>query len=165
VDDAQTVAKELGIFTAQDILNLEVGQAIARVGGSSAAFNLVTYTEPPAPIDNPSRRIIASTRQRYAKPRLEVEQELAHVAEAAERLQDVAHSAECKRLRKACVPVSVIRLSEGSRVSAGQHKRQQAKQFELPAHATSASLAARNRKRHRELIWLSQSCQSFVLVQ
>jgi len=94
VEDAQTVAKELGVFTAQDILNLEVGQAIARVGGSGAAFNLATYREPPAPFDDPSRRIIALARQRYAKPRLEVERELTLAANAAERLPVAAHSAD-----------------------------------------------------------------------
>ena len=94
VEDAQTVAKELSIFTAQDILNLEVGQAIARVGGSGAAFNLATYKEPPAPFDNPSRRIIDLARQRYAMPRLEVERELAQVATAAERLHGAAHGAD-----------------------------------------------------------------------
>jgi hypothetical protein len=94
IEDAQTVAKELGVFTAQDILNLEVGQAIARVGGSGAAFNLETFREPPAPFDNPSRRIVALARQRYAKPRLEVERELAHIAQAAERLHGDARGAD-----------------------------------------------------------------------
>jgi hypothetical protein len=94
VEDAHTVAKELGVFTAQDILNLEVGQAIARIGGSSAAFNLKTYREPPAPLDNPSRRIIALARQRYARPRSEVEREVAHVAKATQRLQIQTHLAD-----------------------------------------------------------------------
>src|SRR5262249_16699132 len=88
IDDAQTLAKELGVFTAQDILNLEVGQAIARVGGSAAAFNLQTYKEPASPFDNPSRRIIAQARERYAKPRVEVERDLATVAKAAEQLPE-----------------------------------------------------------------------------
>jgi hypothetical protein len=94
VDDAQTVAKELGVFTAQDILNLEVGHAIARVGGADAAFNLQTYKEPPAPFDNPSRRIIAFARQRYAKPRLEVERVLMQVTQFAERLPAHVHLAD-----------------------------------------------------------------------
>jgi hypothetical protein len=94
VEDAHTVAKELGVFTAQDILNLEVGQAIARVGGSGAAFNLATYKEPPAPFENPSRRIIALSRQRYARPRLEVERELAQVAKTARRSPAAAHRAD-----------------------------------------------------------------------
>jgi hypothetical protein len=94
VEDAHTVAKELGIFTAQDLLNLELGQAIARVGGSSAAFNLVTYKEPTAPFDNPTRRIIASARQRYAKPRSEVERELAEVTKVNHRISAAAAVAD-----------------------------------------------------------------------
>lgn len=85
VEDAHTVAKELGTFTAQDLLNLEVGQAIARMGGSSAAFNLATFKEPP-PIDNPTRQIISLARQRYARPRLDVERELVQAARRAERV-------------------------------------------------------------------------------
>jgi hypothetical protein len=91
IEDAQMVAKELGVFAAEDILNLEVGQAIARVGGSGAAFNVATHKEPPAPFDNPTRRIISAARQRYARPRVEVERELARVAKAAERLQTKTH--------------------------------------------------------------------------
>jgi hypothetical protein len=87
VHDAETLAKELGAFTAQDILNLGVGQAIARVGGSGAAFNLQTYKEPPAPFDNPSRRITALARQRNAKPRVEVERELTQVSKPASPVQ------------------------------------------------------------------------------
>ncbi|HEY7327868.1 MAG TPA: type IV secretion system DNA-binding domain-containing protein [Gemmataceae bacterium] len=94
IEDAQTVSRELGAFTAQDILNLDVGQAIARVGGSGASFNLATYKEPSAPFDNPSQWIIALARQRYAKPRLEVERELAQVARAAERLPVAAQDPE-----------------------------------------------------------------------
>ena len=43
------------MFRAEDILNLEVGQAIARVGGSSAAFNLSTFKEPGPPADDPTQ--------------------------------------------------------------------------------------------------------------
>jgi hypothetical protein len=85
VEDAQTVARELGAFTAQDLLNLEVGQAVARVGGSGGAFNLLTAREPPAPFDDPTRRIVALARQRYARPRAEVEKELARFARATEQ--------------------------------------------------------------------------------
>jgi hypothetical protein len=94
IEDAQTVAKELGVFTADDILNLEVGQAIARVGGSSTAFNLETYKEPSPPLDDPTKKILALTRQRYAKPRLEVEKELRHVAKSAKRLQVVVDQSD-----------------------------------------------------------------------
>jgi hypothetical protein len=89
VEDAQAAAKELDVFTATDILNLEVGQAIARVGGSSMSFNLRTFREPPAPTQDPTQSVIALARQRYARPRNEVEAELREVMRTAERQEAV----------------------------------------------------------------------------
>ena len=68
VDDAQTAAKELGVFTADDILNLEVGQAIARVGTSQTAFNLqhVQGTAGPGPGPDQSCRCPGPTTVRPA---------------------------------------------------------------------------------------------------
>jgi len=87
IEDAQTVAKELGTFTADDILNLEVGQAIARVGGSAAAFNLETFREPPVPARDPTGKVVQLARRRYCRPRREVEAELSEVVKAAERME------------------------------------------------------------------------------
>ena len=80
VDDANLVQKELGVFTAEEIMNLERGQAIARVGGSSTAFNLRTYPEPAVEARDPSASIIAATRTKYARPRHVVERDLSTVA-------------------------------------------------------------------------------------
>jgi hypothetical protein len=87
VEDAQMAAKELGIFTADDILNLDVGQAIARVGISQTAFNLQTFREPPVQAEDPTKHVVALSRQRYARPRKEVEAELTEVTKAAENLE------------------------------------------------------------------------------
>ena len=76
VNDANTVAREMGVFTAEEILSLELGQAIARTGGSATAFNIHTYPDPPLPPSDPSPQIIDLTRDRYARPRAEVEAEL-----------------------------------------------------------------------------------------
>jgi hypothetical protein len=94
VEDAQMAAKELGVFTAEDILNLEVGQAIARVGASQTAFNLQTFREPPAPTEDPTRKVVALARQRYARPRRDVEAELAEVTKAAERVETIGDLGE-----------------------------------------------------------------------
>jgi len=40
IDDAQVLQKELGQFTAEDLLNLNVGQAIVRMGTAKDSFNL-----------------------------------------------------------------------------------------------------------------------------
>ncbi len=94
VEDAFTVAKELGIFTADDILNLEVGEAIARVGASQTTFNLHTFKAPPLASQDPTRRVVAIARQRYSRPRREVEEELAEITKAAEKLETVGDSGE-----------------------------------------------------------------------
>ena len=87
VDDAHTVAKELGVFGSDDIFNLEVGQAIARVGTSETAFNLRMFREPSAPTQDPTQRVVALARQRYTRPRREVEAELTEATKAAENLE------------------------------------------------------------------------------
>ncbi len=75
-DDARLLAHEFGVFTAEEILNLERGAALARVGTSQASFNLTTYPEPPRLEPDPTAAIIAASRQKYARPRSEVEREL-----------------------------------------------------------------------------------------
>lgn len=83
------------MFTPEEILNLELGQAIVRVGGSSTAFNLTTYPEPPLPEVDPTDQIIARCRKRYARPRSEVEKEIGDFGDVAERLERAApHSEE-----------------------------------------------------------------------
>ncbi|MBS0203960.1 MAG: ATP-binding protein [Planctomycetes bacterium] len=76
VDDAHTISKELGAFTAEEVLNLEVGQAFVRSGMSASTFNLQSYPKPvPAGLD-PTPRIQAMTRTHYASPIEIVEAEL-----------------------------------------------------------------------------------------
>ena len=77
VDDAQTVAKEMGVFTAEEIMSLELGEALVRVGGSQKSYNIQTYPDPALPMDDPLERIVTNTRAKYARPRKEVEAELA----------------------------------------------------------------------------------------
>ena len=80
VEDANIAAKEMGVFEATEIMNLELGEAIARAGGSKTAYNMKTYPEPsPADIDS-SQAIRRRMHQLYAKPRAEVEQELEAIA-------------------------------------------------------------------------------------
>jgi hypothetical protein len=77
VDDAHLAAKEFGYFTAEEILNLRVGQAIVRAGTSQNAFNIDTPREPGLPADDSAASIIDRSRRCYARPRADVECELA----------------------------------------------------------------------------------------
>ena len=73
VQDARLVANEFGEFTPDEILSLEMGQAICRVGGTQTAFNLNT---PPPPTPNSQERvakIIEASRARYTTPKQQVE--------------------------------------------------------------------------------------------
>lgn len=85
IDDAQLVSRELGLFTADEILNLGVGEAFVRSGTSAGAFNLQTYAKPELTDHDPTVCIQSLTRTRYATPLGKVEAELAPVA-AVERL-------------------------------------------------------------------------------
>ncbi len=76
VEDANTVARQLGVFTAEEILNLDRGEAIARVGPAHTAFNLTTYPPPPRAETDPTSYIVSRTRRQFARPRAEVVAEL-----------------------------------------------------------------------------------------
>ncbi len=76
VDDANLAAKEFRHFTADEILDLEVGQALVRAGTSRTAYNIETYREPAAPANSSQQAIIDHSRQHFARPRDEVEREL-----------------------------------------------------------------------------------------
>jgi hypothetical protein len=73
--DAQPLARELGEFTVEDLLNLEVGEAVVRMGSAQDAFNVKV----PLALEQESQReeIIALSRERYCKPRRDVEKLLA----------------------------------------------------------------------------------------
>ena len=47
VNDAQTAAKQFGVFTAAEVLNLERGQALVRPEVAGRAYNLTTPPPPP----------------------------------------------------------------------------------------------------------------------
>jgi hypothetical protein len=73
--DAPILQRELGVFTTDDLLNLEPGKAIVRMGRAGAAFNL----DIPA-IQTPrvsfKAKIIRLSRERYCRKRSEVEAQL-----------------------------------------------------------------------------------------
>ncbi len=76
VDDANLLSREMGAFEAEEIMNLELGEAIARVEVSKKSFNIMTYPPPDLPKHDPSEQVIEKTRQHYSRPRKVVEQEI-----------------------------------------------------------------------------------------
>jgi hypothetical protein len=74
VDDANMIAREMGVFTADEILNLDMGQAIVRAGKSSATFNIQTYPPPPPEAADPTEKIRERVRGSFTRPRKEVEE-------------------------------------------------------------------------------------------
>lgn len=78
VEDATLVSRELGVFTKDEILNLDVGRAIVRAGGSQTAFNVQTAMAPPIADFDPTAIIRRQTRARCSRPRHEVEASFAH---------------------------------------------------------------------------------------
>lgn len=81
VDDASRLSSEMGIFTAEEILSLAVGEAITRAGGSETAFNLKTFPESAPLDDDPTNRIVSQTHWRFAFPRADVEAEFTNERE------------------------------------------------------------------------------------
>jgi hypothetical protein len=74
--DAKRLADGFSYFEAKDLQNLEVGEAICRVERAEFDFNLKTLPLPPldhATGESHRERIIALSRERYARPREVVE--------------------------------------------------------------------------------------------
>ncbi|HSQ60880.1 MAG TPA: type IV secretion system DNA-binding domain-containing protein [Acidobacteriota bacterium] len=75
-DDARKLADGFAHFTAQDLQSLGIGEAIARVERAEYDFNLRTELLPGVEAgtgEGLRLRIVAQTRERYARPRAEVE--------------------------------------------------------------------------------------------
>jgi hypothetical protein len=71
-DEAKMVEPELGMFRAEDITNLKVGQAIVRMDRANETFNF-SFPEMKIPAKSFAEKITTVSRERYCKPRAEVE--------------------------------------------------------------------------------------------
>lgn len=76
VDVAWILGRELGVFTKDDILDLNRGEAIVRMGSARDAFNLRTFLPPTKPPEDNVSEVIAHSRKLYATPLKELEEEL-----------------------------------------------------------------------------------------
>ncbi len=66
----------MGVFTAEEVLNLDIGQAFVRSGAPAKTFNLETYPKIQTAEIDPTVRIQMVTRSRNARLIAEVEAEL-----------------------------------------------------------------------------------------
>lgn len=71
--DAQTLQKELGKFTVEDVLNLNVGECVVRMGRAESSFNVVV-SPPKTPDMCLAEEVIRISRDKYCRPRRIVEQ-------------------------------------------------------------------------------------------
>ena len=88
VFDAHVLQKELGRFTADDLMDLDVGEAIVRMGRAGDSFN-VAIEEVKLPANSHRDEIVSLSRQRYCRPRQEVEAELRGQAALPEEPPDL----------------------------------------------------------------------------
>lgn len=65
--DAQIMQRELGDFTAEDLLDLGIGEAIVRVGSAKDSFNVKIPLAPER--ESHREAVIALSRERYCRPR------------------------------------------------------------------------------------------------
>lgn len=90
--DARKLADGFSCFNAKDLQNLGVGEAVCRIERAEYDFNLRTLPLPAVPPELGRRRrdlVVASSRERYASPREEVEAMLsAHRAEAGSQASE-----------------------------------------------------------------------------
>jgi hypothetical protein len=77
--DAVLLQRELGKFSAEDLMNLGIGQAVIRMGSAKDTFNA---TVPLAEVRVSNRTaVIERSRERYCRPRSEVERLLGNDVE------------------------------------------------------------------------------------
>jgi hypothetical protein len=82
--DAKKLAEGFSFFVAQDLKNLEVGQAIARVERSDFDFNLSVPLPEKVDEEEAARRrqeVITASREKYGTPRAQVETALLRASE------------------------------------------------------------------------------------
>lgn len=71
-NDAKTLESGFSYFEKEDLTNLEIGEAIVRVGKNSNDFNLKTYKLSDEIDESIKLYIIQKSREQYAKPSIEI---------------------------------------------------------------------------------------------
>jgi hypothetical protein len=108
--DAKKLAAGFSVFEAEDLQNLGVGEAIARVDRAEYDFNLKTLPLPKVDVATARarrERLIALSRERYARKREDVE------AELGRGRSEVAHQTKQQEpIRRPVQPPTVRSVSE-----------------------------------------------------
>lgn len=76
VDVARHIEKEMGRFTAENLMSLKRGQTIVRMGSAAEAFNMTTFLPPEKPRTDFVSEIVALSRAKHATQRRIVEEEM-----------------------------------------------------------------------------------------
>ena len=98
--DAERFSHGFSFFDAKALQNLSIGEAVARIGGADSDFNLKTSLLPLVEKTVAERRkaqILQNTREKYAKPKSEVELEIngqRRVSRAGVVMQPQSNAAE-----------------------------------------------------------------------
>lgn len=113
-EDARKLADGFSFFTAEDLQNLETGEAIARIGPARSDFNLRTLPFSAVAADLAERRrvaIIEQSRTRYARPREAVE-----VMLAEERPEIAPSKGDRRKAAKAAAGASAASFAPAERI-------------------------------------------------
>jgi hypothetical protein len=114
--DAQVLQRELGQFGARELLDLEVGQALVRLGSTSSTFN-VAIPEVRSPRSSLREEIKQRSRERYCRPRQEVEQSLRRSVNAADLAAQRAPAPPVPGRGSLLVPAAVNAGETGAEVT------------------------------------------------
>ncbi len=87
MEDAKLLHKELGSFAADDLMNLDTGQAIVRMGRATDAFNVDISPSQTSSSNSQRDRIVRLSRERYCRPVSKVEDLLRSRAEDSKQVK------------------------------------------------------------------------------
>ncbi len=146
-EDAPKLAEGFAHFDARDLQSLSPGQAIGRVGRAEFDFNLATSLLPP--IDEVAsaglrEAIVAQTRERYGRPRAEVEALLHQLGEEP--------AVESEPVRKPTPPSSVRRAAAEAVSPATPGPAVEPPSVEIPTEPSSPGRGGRQHKYLQSLV-------------
>lgn len=129
--DAKRFASGFSYFEAEDLENLHVGEAIARIEQSNLDFSLTTIPLPEIDIyeaDVTAKLVVAKSREQYGTPKEIVEQSLKHLGKMATEQVTATEAApqapppQPEQRHEPFKPVEIPRQQEPAKKSETQHR-------------------------------------------